>query len=62
MTKYIIIDTTANTGKEYINHMGENCELIENAYFFDTEAEAKKQARKYGEWAKVIQHEITFKK
>lgn len=56
-TKYIIVDSTANTGKEYINHMGENTALIENAQIFNTKEAAEKQAKEYGNWAAVIEHE-----
>jgi len=37
--KYYIKDNTSNTGREYIDHNGENC-IEENAVSFDTEAEA----------------------
>ena len=38
--KYLIMDKTSNTGRNYIDHNFENCELKENAILFDTKQEA----------------------
>lgn len=38
--KHIIIDTTTNSDRPYIDHNGENCELLENAEVFGSAEEA----------------------
>ena len=40
MSKFTIMDKTANTGKDYIGEMNENVELVEDAIKYDTFEEA----------------------
>lgn len=53
---YVIMDTTENTGRPFIDMNGDNCALLENAETFDTKRDALKaiESRKWGEWAKVV--------
>lgn len=56
--KFIIIDNTANSGKDYISDDGSNCELIENAKEFSSEKEATDFAKSLtgnGEWFSVVE-------
>lgn len=57
MGKFVIYDTTSNTGAEYIDPNGENCTLEENAEKFDTEKEAAEaiNRRRWHPWAVVYE-------
>lgn len=52
---YLIIDKTANHEAIFIDHMGENCNLEENAIVFKDEIEAQEHIDNngWGIWAKV---------
>ena len=54
---YLIIDTTANTGRMYIGEGGENCNLEENAMVFATEKEAREKIERNGwsNWASTME-------
>jgi hypothetical protein len=58
--KYVIVDTTENTGRMYMNAFGENCQLEENAMLFDTEEKANETIKVNGweNWATVIESNI----
>ena len=58
--KFLIMDTTSNSGKEYIGHSNENC-IEENAMLFDTKELAEKWRLENdvnGEWASVSSIDI----
>lgn len=40
---YLIFDKTSNTGRNYIDHNWQNCELEENAMIFKNKSDAEQQ-------------------
>lgn len=60
-TAFFIYDTTANTGKHFINNdSNQNQESTENALAFKTKAEAEKYISECKlTWAAVIEEELT---
>lgn len=62
MSKYIIIDNTSNTGKDYIDDNGHNC-IEEQAAKYNSRAEAERvaqsltkgQVERWEEWASIAE-------
>lgn len=54
-TNYLIVDDSANTGKNYINEYHQNTANEEQAMVFGSEQEARKHIEVYGwqDWAGV---------
>jgi len=57
MKRFVIMDTTSNTGAEYIDCNGENCVLEENAEQFESSQEASDAITRRGwdAWATVYE-------
>jgi len=58
--KFIIMDSTNNTGKDYISADGSNSSLEENAITFETKEEAENFAKSLsgnGDWFYITEKE-----